>query len=60
MRAYLIYPLEDGHIHDSPTAVECEDDEAAIERARQLLEGRPLEVWESSRLIARLDPGDDQ
>jgi hypothetical protein len=60
MRAYLIYSLEDWHIHNPPAVVECQDDETAIERARQLVDGRPLEVWESSRLIARLDPGPNQ
>lgn len=35
---------------------ECENDEAAVKEARQLLDGKVIEVWEQARCIVRLDP----
>lgn len=57
MPGYRIYLLNHtDHVSEPPAIVECEDDQAAIEKARQLLDGRVIEVWEQQRLIARLDP----
>jgi hypothetical protein len=56
MQAYLIYSLEDGYIHNPPAAVECEDDQAAIERARKLLDDRPL-ARSGARSVKRVGPG---
>jgi hypothetical protein len=57
MRAYRIFLLgQDGHIKQPPEIIECPDDKAAIEKAKQLLDGRTVEIWESSRLVARLAP----
>ena len=39
-----------------PKALECRDDEAAIEKAFELLDAVAVEVWRGSRLIVRLEP----
>jgi hypothetical protein len=53
-RLYTITP--DEHIQAPPAVVECEDDQAAIERAKQLLDGRAIEVWQLDRRVTRLEP----
>jgi hypothetical protein len=39
-----------------PNIIECENDEAAIEKAHQLLDGLAIEVWEKERKVGRLEP----
>ena len=57
MEQYRVYVLDaDGHVHDPPQVIECPDDEAAIEQARQLLNGRVIEVWHGSRRVISLAP----
>jgi hypothetical protein len=41
-----------------PTVIDCPDDGAAIENAKELLDGRVIQVWDHDRLIVRLDPDD--
>lgn len=56
MSAYRIYELTaDDHVACAPTVVECPDDAAAIERARQRLNGPIIEVWSVNRCVARID-----
>jgi hypothetical protein len=52
-RVYTITP--DEHIHVPPTVIECRDDQAAIEEARQVLDGRVIEVWQMDRRVIRLE-----
>ena len=47
-QAYLLGP--DGHIQ-SRIDLHCADDEAAIERAKQLVDGQVVELWQSGRRI---------
>jgi hypothetical protein len=57
MAAYRFYVLgSDGHIVQPPQVVECADDTAAIQQARQYLDGKAIEVWHSAKLITRLEP----
>jgi hypothetical protein len=35
-------------------SLDCEDDEAAIEAAKQFLDGLDIEVWQQRRRITRL------
>ena len=59
MPTYRIYVLEkDDHIQRPPTVIDCPDDSAAIENAKELLDGRVIQVWDHDRLIVRLDPDD--
>ena len=48
-RAYLIGP--DGHIV-SRIELLCDDDEAAKNRARQLVDGHDVELWDGAKKIA--------
>jgi hypothetical protein len=57
MQQYRVYVLDaEGHILGPPEVLECPDDRATIEQARQLLDGRVIEVWKSSRRIISLAP----
>ena len=53
-RAYILGP--DGHIQ-SRVDIVCEDDEAAKERAKQLVDGHDVELWQSARHIATFKQG---
>ena len=52
-RAYIIG--EDGHFIDAAPLI-CEDDDAALKQAEQLVNGRPIELWSGKRFIIRLEP----
>jgi hypothetical protein len=52
---YRVYALgEDGHIKGR-TEIDCPDDDAALERAKNLVDGHAVELWEGSRCIALID-----
>jgi hypothetical protein len=51
-RAYVIG--QDGHFIRS-IDLNCADDGAAIESAKQLIDGHDLELWQRDRRIARFD-----
>ena len=51
-RVYVIGP--DGHVQDR-IDLECADDDAAIERAKQLVDGRDIELWQLARKIATFE-----
>jgi hypothetical protein len=48
-RAYIMG--HDGHIL-SPVDLMCENDEAAKEQARQLVDGHDVELWQRDRKIS--------
>jgi hypothetical protein len=55
MPLYRLYLLKaDGHVLGPPKVVQSPDDRDATEKARQILEGRTIEVWDRSRFVARL------
>jgi hypothetical protein len=57
MSAYRIYELTaEDHVACAPTIVDCLDDAAAIEKARQLVNGRIIEVWLLDRCVVRIKP----
>jgi hypothetical protein len=49
----------DGHFVGFEPII-CDDDAAAIERAKRLLKGRDIEIWSGDRLIARLRYDENQ
>ena len=54
-RAYRIYRIEEtGRIETPPVEICCADDTEAIDRAKQVLDGADLEVWNLARLVVRL------
>ena len=53
MNDYRVYVIgSDGHILDRIDLV-CADDDAAKERAKQLVDGRDVELWQLGRMIAQ-------
>jgi hypothetical protein len=52
LRAYQIGP--DGRIR-SGADLDCADDEAAIEAAKQLVGEFDVELWQAKRMVARLE-----
>ena len=60
MKEYRIYELHDGkHVSRPPRILEALDDDVVIEKAKQLLDGIVLEVWERDRIVVRLEPKKD-
>jgi hypothetical protein len=51
-RAYVIG--SDGRIYRT-VPLDCVDDAEAVERAKQLLDGHDIELWQLDRKIAMLD-----
>jgi hypothetical protein len=57
MIGYRIFTFdEDAHVVGVPVIVESENDQAAVEAAKQLLDGQAVEVWQLNRRVARLEP----
>ena len=55
MTEYRAYPIgNDGHFMH-PTVISSVNDGEAISEAKKLLNGRAIEVWAGSRMVARLD-----
>lgn len=55
---YRAYLIGDGGKVETATPLEAADDETAIEKARQLMDGHLIELWDRTRLIAKLAPDD--
>lgn len=59
MSEYRFYAIKrDGHVEGPPAERDCRDDRAALKEAREMINGRDIEVWESSRIVAYLTPDD--
>jgi hypothetical protein len=55
MPEYRVYIVgSDGHFYDS-VPLECDDDYEAMEKAKQLVDGHDVELWQRARKIARFD-----
>jgi hypothetical protein len=55
MQHYRVYVIgQDGHFIKS-IDLSCADDSAAVESAKQLIDGHDLELWQGDRRIARFD-----
>jgi hypothetical protein len=52
MAYYRLYYLEDGHIR-RVHELDCEDDAAAMKIAAEGADGRAMELWELSRIVAK-------
>lgn len=55
MAGYRLYCLDGVNRVASAEWIEADDDEAAIEVARTRYDGSECEVWQGSRLVARVD-----
>jgi hypothetical protein len=59
MAEYRVYRMDKaGHIDGPPDGIICASDEAAIERAKRLVNGHDIEVWQLDRLVVRLPSKD--
>jgi hypothetical protein len=54
----LCFTDNDGHILHA-AEWECADDDAAMDIAAEQLDGRPVELWSGTRLIAKIPGADD-
>jgi hypothetical protein len=58
MPHYRVYYVgRDGHFSGAEN-IECADDQAAIQTARQLVNGQDAELWQQSRFVGRLSHDD--
>lgn len=55
MADYRLYGLDGVNKVASGDWIEADDDETAIEAAKDRFEGQECEVWQGRRLVARLD-----
>jgi len=55
MHGYRAYIGPDGHVQDRVDLF-CENDDDAQERAKQLVDGHAVELWDEARKIARFEP----
>ena len=55
MAEYRLYCLDGASKVDSAEWIEADDDEAAIEVARETHDGYECELWQGKRLVVRLD-----
>ena len=55
MSYYRVYIVgQDGHFRDAVN-LDSADDDAAIEAAKQLVNGYDVELWQEGRLVAKLE-----
>ncbi len=60
MPQYRVYRLDAaGHVAAPPDLLDVQDDEEAMRRAKLLLDGMALEVWQAARFVGQLDPARD-
>lgn len=55
MAFYRAYTVADDGEFASAVDLDCADDEAAIEAARRLLNGRNIEIWQGERKVFLLE-----
>jgi hypothetical protein len=58
MTLYRVYCLDAfaAHITGPPIDIEAPDDPEAVNRAKQFLKGKPIELWQGARCVERLFP----
>ena len=58
MAEYRIYTEgSDGHFVDVQPLI-CGDDEEAVEKAKQILDGHDLQIWSGARYVRKLHSKD--
>lgn len=56
MTGYYAYIIgDDGHITNR-VHIFCDDDEEAKRRAKRLVDGHAVELWQQARKVARFEP----
>ena len=59
MATYRIYRIGSGGRLQLGEGFQARNDAAAIERASELREGQPVEIWEGGRLVGRVSKHGD-
>jgi hypothetical protein len=55
MPDYRLYPVDEtGHIAGPPHVETCTSDEEAIAKAKSLVDGHDLEIWDRARMVAKI------
>jgi hypothetical protein len=55
MPAYRLYKLTDSNrIAGPPAMIECDSDAEVIAKAKAMLGGLDIEIWDGQRVVARL------
>lgn len=54
MTGYRLYCLDGANKVTSAEWIDADDDKAAIEVAKELMDGQECEIWQGTRLVARL------
>ena len=54
MTGYRLYCLDGANKVASAEWIDADDDKAAIEVAKRMMDGQDLEVWQGARLVTRL------
>ena len=52
---YRLYCLDGANKVASAEWIDADDDEAAVEAAKRLMDGQLCEVWQGARLVVRLN-----
>ena len=53
MPTYRFYSLKtDGHVAGPPLDFDCPDDNDAVKEAEKLVDGRDIEIWQGTRVVA--------
>lgn len=53
MTGYRLYCLDGANKVTSAEWIDADDDKAAIEVAKELMDGQECEIWQGTRLVAR-------
>ena len=54
MPDYRVYFLDQGaHISSPPVILECADNEEAMQKARQYIDGKDIELWREGTRLAQ-------
>jgi hypothetical protein len=51
-----VYTVGEDDQYAGVKVIECDTDDAALERAKHLLDRRAVDIWEGGRVVARVDP----
>lgn len=54
MTAYRLYCLDGANKVASAEWIDADDDHAALEAAKRMMDGQDCEVWQGARLIGRI------
>jgi 7-cyano-7-deazaguanine synthase in queuosine biosynthesis len=61
MPDYRVYPVDkDNHIVAVEQVINCDTDQEAIEKARPLVNGHDVELWDGARQVGRIKTGEAQ